>query len=190
MKKTYEFFLNKLQYGDILLFWNRKNFISKLLQIFLKNSHCAIYAGNENIIHQTWPICIESRLKRYLQCKKVTVLRYKEITEAEQIDIVSCAYQDVGDKVKYDIKAYGGFTPIAIIEKVLSFITRKGIHISAKIENPYDDEFKEVCSDNLGSWFEENNLKIAEYGSGRLTPDHILDSDKLEIIFNRMEVKL
>jgi hypothetical protein len=180
MNYLYESFISKLQYGDILLFYNKKNIVSKLLQIFLKNSHCAVYAGNENIIHQTWPICIESKLKTYLRFKAVTVLRWRDIIEAEQIDIVSYAYQDVRNKVKYDIKAYGGFLPFAIINKL-------GLKIKA--DNPYDDPRKWVCSTAVGKWYAKARLELTKWGIERLTPDDILIDKKLYPIFYRVEVK-
>ena len=177
----YNDFIDALDLGDAILF-RGSDWISRAIMAFERNCHVGVYAGQEILLHQTYPTARQDNLKDYIKKQTVTVRRFKDLTDTEQGFIVAEAWKDVDNKRPYNVKGLvAGYSLFAVLRKI-------GIK-AQHIVNPYSDKASRVCSSAYIDWATRAGVDAFRgIGYEQGTPDHILHSPEMSTVIKEERV--
>jgi uncharacterized protein YycO len=166
-KSEFDFFLNELKVGDVLLF-KGESWISKAIMWFTNSewSHVAIYAGDGRIYESTETGVELNVLKfRINHCERILVKRYMEpLTDSDREKMIQKATELIYEN--YDIWQFIGLG--------IYFLFRKlGIRFSFLIPN---SRRKMICSELVYVLYLAMGKKLSD-NPKTFTPESIKSSE-------------
>ncbi|MHA1831074.1 MAG: YiiX/YebB-like N1pC/P60 family cysteine hydrolase [Candidatus Helarchaeota archaeon] len=163
--------LEQLKCGDIILFYNRRNLISRVIAKITKSNwdHVGIYIGYGMVVEATWPKIKLTHIFNWLKPEiyNIKILRYKTyLDKYSRKTIRHYVLSQLGKQ--YDLVGIFGFL-FSII-----FKSKKLKHIIQHIDKFYCSELVAKAYQELDLYFKDSSIEIS--------PEDINTSNKVKVI--------